>query len=188
MLTSPGPPNLSTVAAPPGWTVVVNGVPVPMIGMMVQTDEYNLGDLRGITLNGIAPAGAEMIPPGGEARNITGVAAAGGSNVSEVTITVTDENGDAVAAVHHLDVWLSDAASGAGLTGTTASGTVTNKSASGTVLQIYSAKKAVRVQTLATGIFILEITDTAKTAFKVCATLNGKAVVLATLTAGNYGA
>lgn len=187
MLTSSGPPNLSTVAAPPGWMVVVNGVPVPMIGMMVQTDEYNLGDLRGITLNGIAPAGAEMIPPGGEARNITGVAAAATANMSEVTITVVDENGVAVPKVHHLDVWLSDDVDGEGLTGTSASGTVTNKSASGRIIATHTAKKELRVETLKTGVFVLEITDTAKTAFKVCASINGKAVVLKTLTAGNYG-
>lgn len=184
----PAPANYNTTAAPNGWTIKIGSEFVPLLGTLIQVDEYNFGAIRGVTSSGIAPEGAEMRGPGGEARNITGVAAAGGSNVSEVTITVTDENGDAVAKVHHLDVWLSDAATGAGLTGTSASGTVTNKSASGRIIATHTAKKELRVETLETGVFVLEITDTAKTAFKVCATLNGKAVVLATLATASYGA
>jgi hypothetical protein len=42
------------------------------------------------------------------------------------------------------------------------------------------------VQTLATGVFTLEITDTGKTAFKVCAYSGGKTTVL-TLATENYG-
>jgi hypothetical protein len=112
-----------------------------------------------------------------------------GANVSEVTITVKDGAGVAVAKVHHLDLWLSDAATGAGLTGTTASGTVTAKAASGVVIQTNTAKKALRVQTLATGVFVLEITDTAKTGFYVAATvpLTGAAVVSSQLVTGSYG-
>lgn len=121
---------------------------------------------------------------------ITMAAAAGASNVCEVTFTVKDAAGATIAAVHHFDLYLSDAATGAGLTATSASGTVTNKTASGVVLDIQSAKKAVRVQTLATGIFILEITDTAKTAFYPVAVLpaTGKAVVGTQLITANYGA
>lgn len=121
--------------------------------------------------------------------SVTFSIAAAGANVSEVTITVKDGAGVAVAGVHHLDVWLSDAATGAGLTGTTASGTVTAKAASGIVLSTYTAKKALRVQTLATGIFILEITDTAKTTFYVAATspLTGRASVSAQLATASYG-
>jgi predicted RecA/RadA family phage recombinase len=115
-------------------------------------------------------------------------AAAGAANVTEVTMTVKDAAGNTVAAVHHMDVWLSDDADGEGLTGTSASGTVTAKAASGVVLSTYTAKKALRVQSLKTGVFILEITDTGKTAFKVCASLNGKAVVGMTLATGDYGA
>jgi hypothetical protein len=56
--------------------------------------------------------------------NATLAAAAGGTNVCEVTITFKDYNGDTFAGVVNFDVWLSDAATGAGLTGTSASGTV----------------------------------------------------------------
>jgi hypothetical protein len=120
---------------------------------------------------------------------VTAVAAAAGSNVSEVTFTVRDANGAAIAAVHHLDIYLSDAATGAGLTATSASGTVTAKTSSGAVIHTQSAKKALGVQTLATGVFVLEITDTAKTTFYPVAILpsTGKAVVGTQLTAANYG-
>lgn len=113
--------------------------------------------------------------------------AAGGANVSEVTITVKDYDGTTVAAVHNIDIWLSDASSGAGLTATSASGAVAAKAASGVDLQIYSAKKAWRVQTLATGIYILSITDSAKTAFYPCASIVGQTVVGTALATGNYG-
>jgi hypothetical protein len=114
--------------------------------------------------------------------------AAAGSNVCEVTITVKDGAGAAIARVFNLDVWLSDATSGAGLTGTTASGTVTAKTSSGIVLHTDTAKKALRVQTLATGVFILEITDSAKTAFYVCAQgPDGETYISTVLATANYG-
>lgn len=120
---------------------------------------------------------------------VTAVAAAAGSNVSEVTFTVRDAAGAAIAAVHNLDIYLSDAATGAGLTATSASGTVTAKTSSGAVIHTQSAKKALGVQTLATGVFVLEITDTAKTTFYPVAIhpSTGKAVVGTQLTAANYG-
>lgn len=126
----------------------------------------------------------------GVAVNVTFAAAAGGANVAEVTLTVKDQTGATLAGIHNLDVWLSDAATGAGLTATTASGTVTAKTSEGTVLGTYTAKKALRVQTKAAGTFVLEITDTAKTGFYVCATVpgSGLTVVSAQLVTGNYGA
>lgn len=125
----------------------------------------------------------------GKGTTTTFAVAAGGANVSEVTITVVDAAAATVAAVHHLDVWLSDSATCAGATGTTASGTVTAKAASGRVVSTFIAKKELRVETLATGVFILEITDTAKTGFFVCATgpASGKAAASAQLVTGNYG-
>lgn len=155
----------------------------------------------GNTLIGAAAAAADNPSATGRVRlngagffddglpiGVSMAAAAGAANVTEVTITVKDAANNTVAAVHHMDVWLSDDAAGEGLTGTSASGTVTAKAASGAVLSTYTTKKALRVQTLKTGVFVLEITDTAKTAFKVCASLNGKAVVGLTLATGNYGA
>jgi hypothetical protein len=88
--------------------------------------------------------------------------AAGGSNVSEVTIKVANKDGYAISGVHVLTLVLSDAATGIGLTGTEASGTVQAKSGCGTVLGVLTTKKAIVVSTIADGTFVLEITDTDK--------------------------
>ena len=121
---------------------------------------------------------------------VTFSAAAGGANVAEVTITIEDADGDPPEKPVNLDVWLSDADTGAGLTATTASGTVTAKSASGIVLDTFTAKKSLRCQTLANGTFVLEITDSSKTAFYVCAQNPGTGAteVATVLATGDYGA
>lgn len=141
------------------------------------------------TLAGITATVGELNLTDNMPANITFSPAAGGANVCEVTCTVKDAAGATIAGVFTFDLWLSDAATGAGLTGTTASGTVTNKAASGIVIATNTAKKALRVQTLATGIFILEITDTGKTGFYVAAELPsiGSTKISSQLVAGNYG-
>lgn len=137
-----------------------------------------------IDFGGLVAIGGVSVP-----ASVAFSIAAGGANVSEVTITVKDGAGVTLAGVFNLDVWLSDAATGAGLTGTTASGTVTAKAASGAVLGTLTAKKALRVQTLATGVFVLEITDTAKTGFYVAAQspFTGGTLVSAQLVTASYG-
>lgn len=140
-------------------------------------------------LDGVTATVGELNLTDNLSANITFAAAAGGANVCEVTCTVKDAAGATIAAPFTLNIWLSDAATGAGLTGTSASGTVTAKAASGAVLGTLTAKKALVVQTLATGIFILEITDTAKTAFYVAAQVPGTGAtkVSAVLATGDYG-
>lgn len=118
----------------------------------------------------------------------TPAAGAGGSNISNVTVQVVDSNGNAVAGVFNLDLWLSDAATGAGLTATLASGTVV-AGAAGTDLGDFTAKKAKHVQTNAAGQYVLAITDTAKTHFYPCGQVPGRGttVVGTQLTTANYG-
>ena len=117
-------------------------------------------------------------------------AAAGAANVAEVTITPRDAVGALLAGVRTLEVWLSDDAAGAGLTATTASGTVVAKSGEGTVLTAFTAKKHLSVQTKAAGTFVLQITDSAKTGFFVCVRnpSTGLVSVSGQLVTGNYGA
>ena len=121
---------------------------------------------------------------------ITFVAAAGGANVCEVTITVTDNAGNALATAWPLAIWLSDDAEGEGLTGTSASGTVQAKAASGSDLTELTAKKHLSAVALATGIYTLEITDDQKTTFYVAAAVLGGGArgVSAILATGDYGA
>lgn len=121
--------------------------------------------------------------------DFTMVAAAAGANVCEVTITARDLENNIIAGVHQFDLWLSDDADGQGHTATTASGTVHAKSASGLVVHAQVAKKAMTIQTLKTGVFVLEITDTAKSLFKICARVphTGRSEVIGTLLTANYG-
>jgi hypothetical protein len=136
----------------------------------------------------VIAAGATLQHSGAPSA-LTFSVAAGSANVSEITVTVKDALGFTVPGVLQFDLWLSDAATGAGLTATTASGAVGAKSASGADISTYVAKKSLRVQTLAAGTYVLSITDTAKTGFFVAALApNGsKAYVAPQLTTGSYG-
>lgn len=137
----------------------------------------------------VTATAAELNLNDGAPADVTFAAAQGSTNICNVTLTVKDAAGATLAGIRNLEVWLSDAATGAGLTATTASGTVTAKSGEGTVLTALTAKKHIIVQTKADGTFILEITDSAKTAFYVCAALPGTGVpeVSSQLVTGNYG-
>ena len=116
--------------------------------------------------------------------------AAGGANVSEVTITLQDGHNSTVAEPQLFTWWLSDAATGVGLTATAASGTVQAKSASGADYGVLTAKKATISQPLATGVYILEITDTSKTGYYVaCQNMySGQIAISRVLVTGDYGA
>lgn len=122
-------------------------------------------------------------------NSVTLAIAAGGTNVSEVTLTVQDAAGATLTGIRNLEIWLSDAATGAGITGTTASGTVTAKTSEGTVLTALTAKKHLIGQTKAAGTFVLEITDTAKSGFYVCAAhpLTGAIFASTQLQTASYG-
>ena len=116
-------------------------------------------------------------------------AAAGSTNVALVTVQLLDYEGRAVAGVYNMDLWLSDdATAGAGLTATTASGTVVASTA-GADLGDLTAKKMKRVQTDTTGKYILAITDTAKTGFVPCIACptDGATIVGGALVTGSYG-
>lgn len=140
-------------------------------------------------ISGVTATAAELNLTDAAPATVTFSPAAGGANVCEVTITVKDAAGATLAGGRNLNIWLSDAATGLGLTSTTASGTVTAKAASGTVLTALTAKKHIAAQTLASGVFVLEITDTAKTGFYVCVEnpLTGAPIVSSQLVTGNYG-
>lgn len=97
---------------------------------------------------------------------VTFTISAGTTNVCNVRITVVDNGGTACAFPWDFDVMLSDNATGDGLTATTASGAV-QQGVNGIVLNTYTAKKALYIQTAKTGIFDLSITDSAKTGFYV---------------------
>jgi hypothetical protein len=141
-----------------------------------------------LAVNGLTASSAELNLLDDAPASVAFTPAAGSSNVSEVTCTVKDAAGIAMTRPVMLDLFLSDSSVGAGLTGTTASGAVAAKAGSQDVATLAS-KKALRVQTDASGVYVLSITDSAKSAFRVCAQLpGGKVSVSAALSSGDYGA
>ena len=137
-----------------------------------------------------AKSSARDIALGIGTRSVTFTPAAGGSNECDCTLQVVDSEAVALPGFHNLMVWLSDSPAGEGLTATTASGTVTAKASSGAVIGTLTAKMALLVQTLKDGSFVLEITDSAKTDFYVCAAFldEPKApIVSAILETADYG-
>lgn len=138
-------------------------------------------------LLGLANDGSLIVR--GEPDQVSITPAASTANVCLVTIQAKNNEGENYAAILNMTVWLSDAATGAGLTGTTASGAVA-AGASGVDLSALVSKKALSVQTNTSGVYILSITDTSKTAFYVCAKLEaGRKVAPQTklLATANYG-
>jgi hypothetical protein len=118
-----------------------------------------------------------------------GAPVAGASNVATLKLTVKDGHGTALTTPTALIVYLSDSAAGEGHSATTASGTVTNVTSGGLVMGVLTAKQSQIVQTLADGTFNLQITDTAKTGFRVCAQLlnTGEVFVADALVTASYG-
>ena len=109
------------------------------------------------------------------------------SNICNVTLQVSDVLGNAVSGVFDMDILLSDAATGVGLTATTASGGIAAVSGSGSIIGTFTASKAARIQTNASGVFTLAITDTAKTGFyPVAQFANYSAFVGAQRTTASY--
>lgn len=143
--------------------------------------------LRQIPENGALLAGA--IASGRTKSNIGFVISAGAANICNVEVRFLDHNNKLIAAPRAFDIFLSDAATGLGLTGTTASGTVQTKSGAGTFMFTYTSKKLLKVATLATGSYTLEITDTAKTGFYVGVVdpVSGLLAVSRQLVTADYG-
>jgi len=125
----------------------------------------------------------------GTARNVTiGIPVASDTtDGTEVTFIVVDANGDAVAARHTLQVWVSDDATGDGLTATAASGDLT--AVTGVILTALTAKKHILANTASTGILKLLLVDSANTAGeRFCCTnpINGKLILGSATTAASY--
>lgn len=112
--------------------------------------------------------------------------AAGSTNVALVSIQLKDGNGTNLTHTAMIDVWLSDASTGIGLTASTASGAVT-AGASGTDLGNITSKKSLRMMTDATGLAILSITDSGKHHFYVATALPTGVFVSSQLADASYG-
>jgi hypothetical protein len=165
-----------------------------------QSKIYRKQQPEGATLNGAAVITEEVLDAGSllshygqesyggvvEPANVTfGIAQGATSNLCVVTIQVNDGAGNPIANLPaDLDVILSDAASGVGVTATSPSGGVAVTT--GTQLQVYTAAKALYAQCNASGIIAITITDTAKTGFYVAVIGLPVPFVSRQLVAGDY--
>jgi hypothetical protein len=93
---------------------------------------------------------------------------AGAANIVNITFTVNDAAGTAIAKPAFLNVWLSDAATGLAIT-THVADTIT--ASAGSVWHVNTAAASLLVQTSASGVATLVVTDTHKTAWYACAAL-----------------
>lgn len=118
---------------------------------------------------------------------VTFVAAAGAANVCTLTITLLDSEGFAIAAITSFDAWISDAATGAGLSSHALTSELT--CGTGALMGLITATKAWRLQTDSTGTCVVSLTDTGKNLTYFCVQLDKHVAprVATVLVAGNYG-
>lgn len=143
-------------------------------------NEYGFIEATG---NDLAPSDDSMVP------TIT-LAAGSANNKMKVSVQMTDGAGTSIAGVFSCELYLSDAATGIGITASGASGTLAALSTKGAVIATSVANKAWEVVTNASGLFEGEITDTSETAtWYVVAKENasGRIVVSAITAAANWG-
>lgn len=109
------------------------------------------------------------------------------TDAMDITITVLDAEGDAIKAIHTLEVYISDDADGSGLTATSASGALSQLT--GKILTVLTAKKHVIANTDANGVLKFVLVDSANTAgerFCVKHPVTGKVIVGDATVAGDY--
>jgi hypothetical protein len=112
--------------------------------------------------------------------------AAGAANIVNITFTVNDAAGVAIAKPAFIDVWLSDAATGLAITSHVAD-TIT--ASVGSVWHVNTAAASLKVQTSAAGVATLVVTDTHKTAWYTCAALgiDPRPNVIHLMATGDFG-
>lgn len=83
----------------------------------------------------------------------------------DITISCKNADGDVIAAVQQIEVWITDSATAYTITGTSASGALT--AIDGGVLSVLTAKKHIICVTPDTGIINLSLVDSANTAGEI---------------------
>ena len=129
---------------------------------------YNLSGIATATaaeldiLSGATVTTAELNLLDNVVASVSWAVAAGASNVCVFTGTIKDAAGATIAASRPIDLYISEAVTGIGITGDTYS---TGASiTTGTQLIALTANKAWRINTHTDGTFAISITDTAKPA------------------------
>lgn len=141
-----------------------------------------------VATNDITASGDLNLAGAKVANNVTAVLSAGAANTMTITITVKDADAAAIAAIHNLEVWISDSATGSNLTSAAASGALT--ATTGAILTAITAKKHVHAVTDANGVLVLSLVDTAKSTGQYAVVKNpvsGKLHLSAASVTGSYG-
>lgn len=99
---------------------------------------------------------------GHRATSYTVTALAGASNVSTITVTAKDANGNTITGVRYFDLYTTSDAAGTTVSSAAYSGTLV--ATTGTIIATITAKHVFRCATDANGVFVGSLTDTAKTA------------------------
>lgn len=115
-----------------------------------------------------------------------GLAASATTDGMDITITVKDLSGATVAAAHQLEIWMSESAVGAGLTGDAYSGDLT--ATTGAILSAHTAKKHWSVATAATGIFAATLVASANPVdqYVACKAPLGAAIIVSVVSGTNW--
>lgn len=155
----------------------------------VDIAEHN-GSTKGLKLGGtlVTATAAEINALDNVFSTVT-IAYSAGNSTDELnaTITVKDAANATIAAIHCLEVWISDDTNGSGLTATAASGALTAET--GVILTALTAKKHIIATTADTGILVLSLVDSANTVGErvvVKNPVNGKIIVGDATAAANY--
>ncbi len=124
-------------------------------GVTASTAELNIVD-------GVTSTAAEINLLDNVVASVSWAVAAGASNVCVLTGTLKDAAGATIAAARPIDLYISEAVTGIGITADTYS---TGASiTTGTQIIAFTANKAWRINTHTDGTFAISITDTAKPA------------------------
>jgi len=126
-----------------------------------------------------------LVPQERPALRVSAYAAPGAAGISLISVNIKRVDGK--AGVFNCMLYLSDSAVGAGFTAVTATGATVAGTAGVIIGTDLVAKKAWNIQTDATGLFILSVTDTAKTPFQVIVEIEGRSYPVLLMATASYG-
>lgn len=144
-------------------TIAMSGVPAPVakiIGEFIDAQQADDSELADLAAN-LTATGAELNTLDNVVASVSWAVTAGAANICIMTGTIKDAAGATIAAVRNLTVYISEAATGIGVTADSYSTGAALSDGTGTALV---ANKVFLVQTGTDGVFAISITDTAKPA------------------------
>ncbi len=152
--TANNTPSLA-ISAPLGGTIAIDGAVIgansAVAGTFTTANAANVGITDTLKLDTVS----QML-------TATVTLAAGAANSIDATFTIKDMAGVTVTGVHKVEVYISEAATGIGLSTDTPSGNLT--ASTGTVLSVLTTKAHITALTDANGVLVLNLVDSGKPA------------------------